>query len=100
MSFTSKRLSTASTNDDIELETKRDRLGSLDSNDMASIKLPKRKTVSFKADFVEVTDIPSWKRYNVDISVNRYIWQRELLQYNNNAEDKEVESVLCNCTII
>ena len=100
MSYTSKRLSNASTNDDIELESRRDRVGSLDSNDRASIKFPKRKSVTFKEDFVEITDIANWKRYNVDISVNKFIWQRELLQYTNDREDKEVESILCNCTII
>ena len=101
MSYISQRLSNASTNDDIELESRRVRFGSLDSNDMASIKLPKRKSVSFKENFVEITEIQNWKRYNIDVSVSKYIWQRELMHYTTESRDKEVDSLLCNnCTII
>ena len=95
-----KRLSNASTNDDLVIESKRERLGSLDSNDSEELRcvhIKKHKSVSFKHNLVEVVNVQKWKRYNVDVSEDRYIWNR-----NNVNSDKriEIEPVLCNCTIM
>ena len=97
-----KRLSTASTNDDFVIEIKRERLGSLDNNDNEELRFvhfKKHKNVSFKENFVEVIDVQNWKRYNVDVSVDKHI------RIHNDNEDKciqvkEIEPVLCNCMIM
>lgn len=95
----SKRLSNASTNDDFEIETKRERLGSLDSNDKQTIHFKKTKNVSFKDDLVEIVEVQKWKRYNVDVSEHKHILLRQL-KMENRVKAPEVEPVLCNCVIM
>ena len=48
---------------------------------------------------MEVVDVQNWKRYNMDVSEDKYIW------IHNENEDKriqvkEIEPVLCNCVIM
>ena len=97
-----ERLSTASTNDDFVIESKRERLGSLVSNDdeeLRCVHIKKHKNVSFKDNFVEVIDVQKWKRYNVDVSVDKYIWIHSENE-SKRIQVTEIEPVLCNCTIM
>ena len=97
-----KRLSTASTNDDFVIESKRKRLGSLISNvneEISCVYFKKHKNVSFKENFVEIVDVQKWKCYNVDVSVNKYMWIHNMNE-DKHIQVKEIEPVLCNCTIM